>query len=127
MITNIHYPSIKTPNQLPSFKSGITKSAPNLAFDTFEISSKKVPPKTGLVLGGILAGLLAKASKPKEITLNDVIISKESGDLESYKKNLIKFLENNYYDECKAEFDEFYGTNLQICSKKLNLFMIVLY
>lgn len=53
-----------------------------------EISSKKIPPKTGLVLGGILAGLLAKTSKPKEITLNDVIISKKSDDLESYKKNL---------------------------------------
>lgn len=103
MITNIHYSSIKTPNQLPSFKSGITKSAPKFAFDTLEISSKKIPPKTGLVLGGILTGLLAKASKPEEITLNDVIISKESEDLESYKKNLIKFLENNYYDECKTK------------------------
>lgn len=103
MITNIHYPSIKTPNQLPSFKSGITKTVPKLAYDTLEISSKKIPPKTGLVLGGILAGLLAKTSKPKEITLNDVIISKESGDLESYKKNLVKFLENNYYDECKTK------------------------
>lgn len=103
MITNIHYPSIKTPNLLPSFKSGITKTVPKLAYDTLEISSKKVSPKTGLVLSGILAGLLAKTSKPKEITLNDVIISKESGDLESYKKNLVKFLENNYYDECKAK------------------------
>ena len=103
MITNIHYSSIKTPNQLPSFKAGITKSAPKLAYDTLEISSKKIPSKTGLVLGGILAGLLAKTSKPKEITLNDVIISKESGDLESYKKNLVKFLENNYYDECKTK------------------------
>ena len=103
MITNIHYSSIKTPNQLPSFKSGITKTVPKLAYDTLEISSKKIPPKTGLALGGILAGLLAKASKPKEITLNDVIISKESGDLESYKKNLVKFLENNYYDECKTK------------------------
>ena len=103
MITNIHYSSIKTPNQLPSFKSVITKTVPKLAYDTLEISSKKIPPKTGLVLGGILAGLLAKTSKPKEITLNDVIISKESGDLESYKKNLVKFLKNNYYDECKAK------------------------
>ena len=29
----------------------------------------------------------------------------------------------SYYDECKAEFDEFYGTNLQICARKLNLFI----
>ena len=103
MITNIYFSPIQNQKQFLTFQANPAKFAPKLANDTLEISSKKVLPKTGVVLGGILAGLLAKTSKPEEITLDDVILSRESGDLDSYKKNLVKFLEKNYYDECKTK------------------------
>lgn len=101
MITNIHYSSIQTPNQSPSFQAHTTKVMPKLACDTLELASKKVQTKKGLVLGGILAGLMAKASQSKEIA--DVMMSRESGDLDSYKQNVVKFLENNYSDVCKSD------------------------
>ena len=103
MITNIYFSPIQNQKQFLTFQANPAKFAPKLANDTLEISSKKVLPKTGVVLGGILAGLLAKTSKPEEITLNDVMISKESGDLDSYKQNVVKFLENNYSDVCKCD------------------------
>ena len=103
MITNIYFSPIQNQKQFLTFQANPVKFAPKLANDTLEISSKKVLPKTGVVLGGILAGLLAKTSKPEEITLNDVILSRESGDLDSYKQNVVKFLENNYSDVCKCD------------------------
>lgn len=104
MITNINYSPIKIQKQqAPAFKAGMPKGAKQLACDSLEISSKKVQYATGLALSGIIAGLMAKASKPQEITLDDVMKSKESGDLNSYKEKLIKFLEDNHYDECREE------------------------
>ncbi len=103
MITNIHYSSIQTPNQSPNFQARTTKVVPKLACDTLELASKKVQTKKGLVLGGILAGLMAKASQSKETALDDVRMSRESGDLDSYKQNVVKFLENNYSDVCRSD------------------------
>lgn len=102
MITNIHYSSIQTTKQFPSFKACTTKAVPKLACDILELGSKKVQSsKTRLVISGILAGLIAKASQSKKTA--DVIAARESGDLDSYKKNVVKFLENNYYDVCKSD------------------------
>ena len=104
MITNIHYSSIKKQNQFPNFQANPVKSLPKLACDTLEIGSKKVQTKKGLILGGILAGLLSKASsQSKEVTFDDVMMSRESGDLDYYKKNVVKFLENNYSDVCRSD------------------------
>ena len=104
MITNINYSPIKIQKQqAPTFRAGMPKCAKQLACDSLEISSKKVQYATGLALSGIIAGLMAKVSKPQEITLDDVMKSKESGDLNSYKEKLIKFLEDNHYDECREQ------------------------
>ena len=104
MITNIHYSPVQIQKQqAPTFRAGMPKGAKQLACDSLEISSKKVQYATGLALSGIIAGLMAKASKPQEITLDDVMKSKESGDLNSYKEKLIKFLEDNHYDECREQ------------------------
>lgn len=103
MITNIHYSSIQTTKQSPNFQARTTKVVPKLACDTLELASKKVQPKTGLVPGGILAGLMAKTSQSPQNALDDVIVAGESGNLDSYKKNVVKFLENNYSDVCKND------------------------
>lgn len=104
MITNIHYSPIQIQKQqAPAFKAGMPKGAKQLACDSLEISSKKVQYATGLALSGIITGLMTKVSKPQKITLDDVMKSKESGNLNSYKEKLIKFLEDNHYDECREE------------------------
>lgn len=103
MITNIHYSSIQTASQSPNFQARTTKVVPKVACDTLELASKKVQPKTGLVLSGILAGLLAKASQSPKTALADVMMSRESGDLDYYKQNVVNFLENNYSDVCKSD------------------------
>ncbi len=104
MITNINYSPLQIQKQqAPIFRAGMPKCAKQLACDSLEIGSKKVQYATGLALSGILAGLMAKVSKPQEITLDNIMKSKETGDLNSYKKNLIKFLEDNHYNECREK------------------------
>ena len=94
MITNIHCSPVQIQKQqAPTFRAGMPKGAQKLACNTLEISSKKAICTTGLALSGIITGLMTKVSKPQEITLDDVVKSKESGNLNSYKENLIKFLE----------------------------------